>query len=299
AVIDKAHRREEEGGHDAVGEHLEDAAVQAVHRAGGQSQADDAHVGHRGIADNVLQVRLGQAHEDAVDNAHGGQQGHELGPVLKARRAEIHGHPQDGERAQLHEHPGVEHTHRGGGGHVAHRRPGVERPDRGQDPEAEEEHHKGNLLDPGGEVGGVQLDHVEGLEARGGIEQQDAGDDETAAGHQIQGELHGGVFFAGGAPDQDEDVHGHHRDLIEQEEHEEVVGHEDAEDPGHQGQHPDEVFLGANLQLPHGEDTGEDDDAGEQQQGGVQALDPYVEGDAEGLDPLVFLHELYAPQAPV
>ena len=99
-------------------------------------RTDDAHVGHRGITDDVLQVGLGQAHKNAVDDADGGQQAHEVGPVLEALGAEIHGHPQDGKRAQLHEHAGVEHGHGGGRGHVAHGRPRVERPHRRQNPEA-------------------------------------------------------------------------------------------------------------------------------------------------------------------
>ena len=133
---------------------------------------------------------------------------------------------------------------------MAHRRPGVERPHRRQDPEAQEQHDEGYLLNPGGEVRPMEGNHVKGGQARGRIEQQDAGNDETAAGHEIEGQLHGGVFFTGGAPDEDKDVHGHHGDLIEQEEHEHVVGHEHAEDPGHQGQHPDEVFLGARSPAP-------------------------------------------------
>ena len=266
---------------------------------GGQPQADDAHVGHRAIADDVLQVGLGQARRRRRRQCPRWPEGHELGPIVEAHGQQNMATRRHGEGAQLHEHSGMEHGHRAWARRVAYRRPGVERPDRSQDPEAEEQHHKGNPLGPVGEVGGVQPDHVEGLEARRGIEQQDAGNDETAAGHEIQGELHGGVFFAGGAPDQDEDVHGHHGDLIEQEEHKEIVGHEDAEDPGDQGQHPDEVFLGALLQLPHGEDAGKDDDTGEQQQGGVQTLDTNVVGDAEGLHPLVLLHELQTPQGPV
>jgi len=58
-VINIAHRREEEGRHNAVGEHLEHRAVDAVYGAGGQPQADDAHVGDRRIPDDVLQVSLG------------------------------------------------------------------------------------------------------------------------------------------------------------------------------------------------------------------------------------------------
>jgi hypothetical protein len=145
-------------------------------------------------------------------------------------------------------------------------------------------------------VGLVEQEHVEGVEPGAGIEEQDAGDDETAAGHEVEGQLHGGVFFAGGAPDQDEDVHGHDGDFVEQEEEEHVVGHEHAEDPGHQGHHPDKVFFGAVLQFPHGEATGEDDDPGEQQHGGIQAFDAHKVGDAEGPHPLVFFYELQAAQ---
>ena len=43
--------------------------------------------------------------------------------------------------------------------------------------------------------------------------------------------------------------------------------------------------------------AGEDDDPGEEQHGGVQAFDAHEVGDAEGLHPLVLLHELQASQA--
>ena len=59
AVINVAHRGEEKGGHGAMGEHLKHRAVEAVHGAGGQPQADDTHVGDRRIPDDVFQIGLG------------------------------------------------------------------------------------------------------------------------------------------------------------------------------------------------------------------------------------------------
>jgi len=124
--------------------------------AGGQPQAHDAHVRHRRVPDHILQISLGQAHEDAVNNAYPGQQPHKLGPILKPLGAEIHGYPQDGKGAQLHEHAGVEHGHRGGRRHMADGRPGVERPHRGQDAEAQEHEYKSDFLNPRGKSHPVQ-----------------------------------------------------------------------------------------------------------------------------------------------
>ena len=48
-------------------------------------------------------------------------------------------------------------------------------------------------------------------------------------GHEVQRQLHGRVFLPSRAPDPDEQVHRQDGDLIEEEEEEQVPGHEHAE----------------------------------------------------------------------
>ncbi len=146
AVVDVPHRGKEQGGHDAVGEHLEHRAADPAHGHGGQAQANQAHVAHRGIADDVFQIGLGQAHEGAIDDAHRGQDGEQRRPVDEPLGAEVHAHPQHAVGPQFHQHPGMDHGHRRGRGHVPHRRPGVEGPQARQHPEAEEEQKEAQIL---------------------------------------------------------------------------------------------------------------------------------------------------------
>jgi hypothetical protein len=175
-------------------------------------------------------------------------------------------------------------------------RPCVERPDRGQDPKSQEQEDKRNLLNPGSEGHAVEGQHVKGIQPGAGIEHQDAGDDETAAGHEVKGQLHGGVDLAGGAPDEDKNVHGHHSDLVKQEKEKHVVGHENAEHPGNQGQLEDEILPHPGLELPHGQDAGKDNDTGKEQEWCIHAFHAHEIGDAEGLDPGDLFDELQAPQ---
>ena len=142
----------------------------------------------------------------------------------------------------------------------------------------------------------VQFYQIKSVKAGGGIEQQQPGDNEAAARHEVQGQLHGGVFLPGGPPDQDQDIHGNHGDFIEQEEKEQIHGHENAENTGDQEQYKDEKFLNPVFQFPHGEHAGKNHNAGEQQHGGVEAVHADEIGDAEAFHPFVFFHKLQAPQ---
>ena len=81
-----------------------------------------------------------------VEQVDGRQNGHQLGPVLPALRANKNGHAQYGKCADLHQDTGMNHTHGVGGGHMADRRPGVKGPDTGQDAETDVEHQKGQAL---------------------------------------------------------------------------------------------------------------------------------------------------------
>ena len=94
------------------------------------------------------------------------------------------------------------------------------------------------------------------------------------AGGQVERQLHGRVLAVlGAAPDADEQVHGQHGNLVEQEEHEQVLCHEDPEHAGDQHQKEHEELLDASLQRPARPHARVDDHAGEQQQRHAPAID--------------------------
>ena len=117
-----------------MGKHLEDGAVHAVDGHGGQAEPDDAHVGNAGIANHIFQIGLLQADKDAIDNSNGGQQRHELRPILPPFRAQKNRDPQNAEGADLHQDPGMDHRYRSGRGETLdmiapHVAPGVKTAD--------------------------------------------------------------------------------------------------------------------------------------------------------------------------
>ena len=69
----------------------------------------------------------------------------EPGPLDRGVRQQAHAEPDDAVRAELHQHAGVQHRYRGRCRGVAVRRPGVQRPDAGQDaePDVERQEHPG------------------------------------------------------------------------------------------------------------------------------------------------------------
>jgi hypothetical protein len=94
------------------------------------------------------------------------------------------------------------------------------------------------------------------------------------------------------APDADEEVHRQHRDLVEEEEHEEVERHEDAEDSGHQRQEERVELLVADPHRPRREHAGEDDDRRQEDHEHRHPVDAELHRDAEGGDERVELAEL-------
>ena len=63
AVIDHANAEEQRAGDDAVTQHLEDRAFDALGVEGKDADGHEAHVGDRRIGDQLLHVRLGKRHQ--------------------------------------------------------------------------------------------------------------------------------------------------------------------------------------------------------------------------------------------
>ena len=67
-VIDDADAEEERGRDDAVAQHLDHRALQALGRHGEDAHGDEAHMRDRGIGDQLLHVLLRQRHQRGVDD---------------------------------------------------------------------------------------------------------------------------------------------------------------------------------------------------------------------------------------
>src|SRR5436309_875817 len=78
--------------------------------------------------------------------------------------------------------------------------------------------------------------------------------------------------LAARAPDADEQVHRQHRQLVEQEEHEEVERDEDTVHAGDEGEQQRVELLAPHRHRPRREDAGEDDDRGQQHQQQADAV---------------------------
>ena len=74
AVGEHADEQEEPAGADAVGEHLIDRALHALHVHRADAEHDEAQVAHRGVGHQLLHVRLHHRDQRAVDDADDGEQ---------------------------------------------------------------------------------------------------------------------------------------------------------------------------------------------------------------------------------
>ena len=154
---------------------------------------------------------------------------------------------------------------------------------------------------PAGRVGGQKLiggdsHQIEGdiTATAGGVQERQSHD-----GHQHQGraehgeqeELDGRVGPPPVAPTADQEVHGHQHDLEEDEEHDQVEGHERAQAARLQHQHPGVVGLGRVLGV-HADDGQREDESGHHHQEQRQPVHADLPRDAPARDPLVLLPEL-------
>ena len=134
-------------------EHLQAGAGQALVVERGQRHGHQAHVRHRREADHVLQVVLGHGDKRAIDHVDQREQHNPRRVELGAVGQQHDAHAQGGERAQLHQHAGVEHGHGRRRGHVAVGRPVVEGEDAAQHREAKEDEREDQLLEVDGSQG--------------------------------------------------------------------------------------------------------------------------------------------------
>ena len=317
-LVDEAHEREAESGHDAVGEHLEDGAIQARLGQRGRPQHDDTHVGDGRVRDDVFQVGLRHRRQRAVHDIDAGDHADQPGEISGARRQQSHAHPHDTVGAELHQHAGVKHRDRRRRRSVAIGRPRVQRPDTGEDPESDVEGQEHPALEATIERHALEVEERERADAGRCVQGEDSDQDERRTEEQIERQLHRRVLFrpdtclavrpgedaarpnlAGRAPDSDQQVHRQHGELVEQEEHEEVEGDEHTEDAGDQRQQQRVELLTATGHRPRREHAREDDDAGQQDHQKAHAIDSQLVVDPQWRHQRQLLVELEAARLSV
>ena len=146
-IVNNSHHGEHEGGHDAVGEHLQHPAGHPHRMQGGYAHQDVAHVADAGISDDVFQVSLRHGGYSAVEHVDGAQDDQYRHPGGGALRQQHNPNPDDTVGSQLHQNPGVQHANPGGGRHVAVGRPGVKGPQTGQNSKADHEQREHPVLE--------------------------------------------------------------------------------------------------------------------------------------------------------
>ena len=151
-LVNSPDHSEHQGGHNAVGKHLQHGPGQADRVQRGNAHQHISHVADAGIADNILQVPLGHGGNGPVDNIDRPQANQHRHPGGRPLRQQHHSHPDDAESPQFHQHSGVEHTDPGGRGHMAVRRPGMKGPQAGQYPEPNHKEGKYPVLKGGTEM---------------------------------------------------------------------------------------------------------------------------------------------------
>ena len=277
-------------------EHLKHRPGQAHRMQRGNAHDDVAHVADAGIADDVFQVFLGDGRDCSIDHVDGAQYNQNRHPVGRALRQQHHAHPDDTEGAQLHQHTGVQHANAGGSRHVTVGRPGMEGPQTGQNAKANHEQREYPVLE--GFIEQASLRHLtqqgdresgESCVGRLGVQSQDADPDQDAATHQVQHQLHCTVLFGAqkaaevgaAAPNADQQVHGQHGQLVEEEQEEQVLCHKYAEHPRPQRQQQDEkVARAVNYGLGN-QHRAKKHYAVEQNQGSCNSVKPQRQVDVQ------------------
>ena len=227
---------------------------------------------HRRVRDDVLQVLLRHRAERAVDDVDARRSSPtSQRPVERRLRQQPHAQAHDAVGAELHQHARVQHRHGGRRRRVAVGRPRVERPDAGEDAEADVERQEHPRLQLSGRTCTASQDQERERRATrrrrtapGSPTRMNADPNSrysvsfiaaysfvpTPVRPNAQPKMPCGRTSPGRAPDADEQVHRQHGDLVEQEEDEEVERHEHAEDAGDEQEQQGVELLAARLDRP-------------------------------------------------
>jgi len=282
-----------------VRDHHQHRARDSDEVQGGDAQEDEAHVGDAGVAHQAVEVLLAHGHPAAIEEVAQAQPGEDRHPVARRIRQQRQRDADQAVEAELLEHAGMEHGGGGGGGAVARRRPGVERPERDQDAEPEQQQREDEALGSGrqgmsAEMRG-QLRDVERARARLHVERDQPHQGEERAEAQVERDLEGGVvLLLAAAPDADHDERRHQRQLMEEVEAEEIERGKGAENAaGHDQQQEVELFF-ALPDFPGDAGRGEGHERPHQDQADVDAIHADVVAEAQAAHPRHLLLKLVA-----
>ena len=155
-----------------------------------------------------------------------------------------------------------------------------------------------NFCAPGLNIPGCMSD-TNGKRVHAGlcVKENDGRQNQGASRQQIEGQLHGPVFFSGRAPNRDQQVHGKEGDVIPDEYEEEVHAHEKPEYAGYQQEIEGKEFLYPGLEFPHSEHAGKEDNARQQQIWQAESIDGVKIIDAQRWNPWDVFHELKTAKA--
>src|SRR5690606_15639079 len=288
-VVDHPDEKEQGTGGDAVVDVLDDRALEAAGGERERAQDDEPEVGHRRVGDQLLQVGLDDRHYGPVDDADHRQRRQDRDPVDGHLGKEGEVEPHQAVGAELQHDAGQEHRTGGGGLDVGVGQPRVEREHRHLDGErqrqgAEQEHRRGG---PEVEVHQV-LEGEAGSPELGGVEHRH-GDDRRQQPGRPEGrgeeELDGGIAAPLRAPDPDDEVHRDQHRLEEDEEEEQVEGHEHAQGRRLEHERVDDELLAPLGDGGGGRQRDRDEDGGEDDERHRDAVYAEVPGDAPRLPP--------------
>ena len=245
ALIDNADQEEHAGRRKSVVEHLQDRAVHGdariarsgCHGSRGDAQHHKAHMVDRGICHQPFEIRLAIGTEGAEDNRRSRQESQRAGKILGFDRIQRQDQPQETIRAQLEHHTCQDHRAGRWRFGMRIRKPGMERPDRNLD-------GKGNHKTPedhglyssdretkqkalSGRPFGRNDGQVKGPEES--TQQLDTQQQAERAAHGVDHEFERGIIPIGTAPLVDQEIHRNKADFPEDEEDQQVEGHEDAQ----------------------------------------------------------------------
>ncbi len=292
AVVQHADREEHRARHEAVGDHLHQAAGDAQVVEDEEAQRHEAHVRHGRIRHQLLHVLLHHGHQAHVDHRHQRQRDHQPRPVACGIRSDGHREAQETVGPQL-QHDGRQHGGAARGGfHVHVRQPGVHRPHRHLHGEGREEGEEQQRLRAGRQRQLVPRGDVEA--AAGLVVQVHQRDQhQQRAEQRVEEELEGRVDLVRATPDADDEVHRDQRGFEEHVEQQAVHGAEHADHEAREDQERAHVLVHALGDRLPGRDHHDHRDEGRQRHEPERdAVQAQVVVHVEALDPEDLLDEL-------
>ena len=248
AVVDDADAEEQSGRDDAVRDHLEDAAGDALRRHREQPHGDEAHMRHRRIGDELLHVLLHQGDQRGVDDGDDRERVDQRREIDRGLREHRQREAQEAVAAHLQQDRREDDRARGRRFDVRVGQPGVDRPHRHLDRERGEEREPGPGLQRARE--GVMQERRDVGRARLPVHRHDGEQHQHRAGERVEKELEARIDPARAAPHADDQEHRDQAAFEEQIEQHQV---ERAEGADHQRlEHEERDHVGLHPALDRG-----------------------------------------------